>query len=138
MTYVVSVMLRSPHLLRAEVTDARSWLRHRTFAMSCDQTYPFPQVFLVDAGGSQHPDQPPGLVPCWSHPPSLERAGRRQKSQGSMGVSPCTALVVLMLFLLVFAGLGFEAYEIYEMKKELKQVRWSRLACLRSLFLIIY
>uniref|UniRef100_H2VDK4 Fas ligand (TNF superfamily, member 6) n=1 Tax=Takifugu rubripes TaxID=31033 RepID=H2VDK4_TAKRU len=92
--------------------------------MSCDQTYPFPQVFLVDAGGSQHPDQPPGLVPCWSHPPSLESAGRRQKSRGSMGVSPCTALVVLMLFLLVFAGLGFEAYEIYQMKKELRQVRW--------------
>lgn len=39
-----------------------------------------------------------------------------------MGVSPCVALVVLMLFLLVFAGLGFEAYEIYEMQKELKQV----------------
>ncbi|TNM87462.1 hypothetical protein fugu_005683 [Takifugu bimaculatus] len=91
--------------------------------MSCDQTYPFPQVFLVDAGGSQHPDQPPGLVPCWSHPPSLESAGRRQKSRGSMGVSPCTALVVLMLFLLVFAGLGFEAYEIYQMKKELRQVK---------------
>lgn len=92
--------------------------------MSCDQTYPFPQVFLVDAGGgSQHLDQPPGLVPCWSHPPIQESVGRCRKSHSSKGVSPCTALVVLMLFLLVFAGLGFEAYEIYKMQKELQQVR---------------
>lgn len=94
----------------------------RTCTMSCDQTYPFPQVFLVDAGGGlQHPDQPPSLVPCWSH---LSAQGTvRRKSHGGMGVSPCTALMVLMLFLLVFAGLGFEAYEIYKMQKELRQVR---------------
>lgn len=92
--------------------------------MSCDQTYPFPQVFLVDAGeGSPHPARPPGLVACWSHPPIQERGGRGRKSHGSTGVSPCTALVVLMLFLLVFAGLGFEAYEIYKLQKELQQVR---------------
>lgn len=99
--------------------------------MSCDQTYPFPQVFLVDAGGSQRPDGAPGFVPCWSHPPTLESAGRRRKSRGGMGVSHCTALVVLMLFLLVFAGLGFEAYEIFKMQKELRQVRRFRRACLR-------
>lgn len=94
----------------------------RTCTMSCDQTYPFPQVFLVDAGGGlQHPDQPPSLVPCWSH---LSAQGTvRRKSHGGMGVSPCTALMVLMLFLLVFAGLGFEAYEIYKMQKELSQVK---------------
>lgn len=91
--------------------------------MSCDQTYPFPQMFLVDAGGgSQRPDQPPNLVPYWSHLSAQGSVGRRRKSHGGMGVSPCVALVVLMLFLLVFAGLGFEAYEIYEMQKELKQV----------------
>lgn len=92
--------------------------------MSCDQTYPFPPVFLVDAGGgSQRPDQPPSLVPCWSHCSAQGGVGRQRKSRGGMGVSPCMALVVLMLFLLVFAGLGFEAYEIYKMQKELRQVR---------------
>lgn len=92
--------------------------------MSCDQTYPFPQVFLVDAGGGlQRSDQPPSLVPCWSHLPAQGSVGRRRKSHGGVGVSPCTALVVLMLFLLVFAGLGFEAHQIYEMQKELRQVR---------------
>lgn len=40
-----------------------------------------------------------------------------------MGVSPCMALLVLMLFLLVFAGLGFEAYQISELQKEVRQVR---------------
>lgn len=91
--------------------------------MSCEQTYPFPQVFLVDAGGgSQRPDQPPSLVPCWSHLSAQGSAGRRRRSHGGMGVSPCTALLVLMLFLLVFAGLGFEAYQISELQKELRQV----------------
>lgn len=108
----------------------------RTCTMSCDQTYPFPQVFLVDAGGGlQHPDQPPSLVPCWSH---LSAQGTvRRKSHGGMGVSPCTALMVLMLFLLVFAGLGFEAYEIYKMQKELRQVRWFWQVCLRVLYLLV-
>ncbi|XP_076578498.1 tumor necrosis factor ligand superfamily member 6 [Chaetodon auriga] len=92
--------------------------------MSCDQSYPFPQVFLVDEGGGpQHPTQPPCLVPCWSFPPAQERARSRGKSQSSMGVRPGVALVVLMLFLLVFAALGFEAYQIHNMQKELRELR---------------
>nr|XP_046248395.1 tumor necrosis factor ligand superfamily member 6 [Scatophagus argus] len=92
--------------------------------MSCDQSYPFPQVFLVDdGGGSQHPVQPPSLVPCWSFPPPQERARSHGKSQGYKGVSPGVALVVLMLFLLVFAALGFEAYQINNMQKELREMR---------------
>lgn len=97
----------------------------KTCAMSCEQTCPLPQVFLVDAGGGpQRPRQAPSLVPCWSHLPAQGSVARRWKSHGrGRGVSPCTALVVLMLFLLVFAGLGFEAYEIYQTRKELRQVR---------------
>ncbi|XP_029286387.1 tumor necrosis factor ligand superfamily member 6 isoform X2 [Cottoperca gobio] len=92
--------------------------------MSCDQSYPFPQVFLVDGGeGSQHSAQPPNLVPCWSFPPAQERARSRRKSQGCMGVSPGLALIVLMLFLLVFAALAFEAYQIYNMQEELRGMR---------------
>ncbi|XP_022615123.1 tumor necrosis factor ligand superfamily member 6-like [Seriola dumerili] len=95
--------------------------------MSCDQSYPFPQVFLVDGGGSrQNSDQPPSLVPCWSFPPAQERARGREKSRGFMGVSPSLALVVLMLFLLVFAALGFEAYQIHTMQIELKQMRQDK------------
>ncbi|CAJ1060074.1 tumor necrosis factor ligand superfamily member 6-like [Xyrichtys novacula] len=40
-----------------------------------------------------------------------------------MGVRPCTALLVLMLFLLVFAALGFETYQLNRMKEELKELR---------------
>ncbi|KAM9358028.1 tumor necrosis factor ligand superfamily member 6 [Symphorus nematophorus] len=91
--------------------------------MSYDQTYPFPQVFLVDgSGGQQHPDQPPSLVPCWSFPPAQERVRSREKSQGCMGVSNGAALVVLMLFLLVFAALGFEAYQIDALQKDLRNM----------------
>ncbi|XP_039668119.1 tumor necrosis factor ligand superfamily member 6 isoform X2 [Perca fluviatilis] len=100
-----------------------SFLR-RTCTMSHDQSYPFPQVFLVDGGGgTQHSVHPPNLVPCWSFPPAQERARSREKSRGCMGVSPGLALVVLFLFLLVFAALGFEAYQINHMQQELKELR---------------
>ncbi|XP_068449241.1 tumor necrosis factor ligand superfamily member 6 isoform X2 [Clinocottus analis] len=93
--------------------------------MSCDQqSYPFPQVFLVDdGGGPQHSGQQPSLVPCWSFPPAQERARPRSKSRGCMGVSPGVALIVLMLFLLVFVALGFEAYQIRNMQAELSEMR---------------
>ncbi|XP_059196514.1 tumor necrosis factor ligand superfamily member 6 [Centropristis striata] len=92
--------------------------------MSCDQNYPLPQVFIVDGGGGQqHADQPPSLVPCWSFPPPQERVRSRGKSPGCMGVSYCSALTVLMLFLLVFTALGFEAYQIHNMQEELKDLR---------------
>lgn len=95
--------------------------------MSCDQSYPFPQVFLVDRGGSgENSSQPPGLVPCWSFPPAQPRMRRHERSRGCMGVSPSASLVVLMLFLLVFAGLGFEAYKIYGLQKELKELKEVR------------
>lgn len=95
--------------------------------MSCDQTYPFPQVFLVDQGGGlPHANQSPSLVPCWSFPPAQERVGSRAKSWGCKGVSHGTALVVLMLFLLVFAALGFQAYQIYNMQKELNDMKEVR------------
>lgn len=91
--------------------------------MNCDQTYPLPQVFLVDqAGELQEPNQAPNLVPCWSFPPPQERQRSRRKSWSCMGVSPTLALVVLMLFLLVFGALGFEAYQIYQMQKELREL----------------
>ncbi|GAA6235601.1 tumor necrosis factor ligand superfamily member 6-like [Lates japonicus] len=93
--------------------------------MSCDQSYPLPQVFLVDGGGgsSQHSAQQPNLIPCWSFPPPQERVRSRGKSRGFMGVSPCLAMIVLMLFLLVFAALGFEAFQIYKMQMELKEMK---------------
>ncbi|XP_035509594.1 tumor necrosis factor ligand superfamily member 6 [Morone saxatilis] len=92
--------------------------------MSCDQSYPFPQVFLVDGGGGpQHSTQPPSLVPCWAFPPAQERVRSRGKSRGCMGVSTGAALVVLMLFLLVFAALGLEAYQIFKMQKELREIK---------------
>ncbi|XP_034386762.1 LOW QUALITY PROTEIN: tumor necrosis factor ligand superfamily member 6 [Cyclopterus lumpus] len=87
------------------------------------QSYPFPQVFLVDGGGPQHSAQQPSLVPCWSFPPAQERARPRGKSRGCMGVGPGAALVVLMLFLLVFVSLGFEAYQIHNMQVEMREMR---------------
>ncbi|XP_054870109.1 tumor necrosis factor ligand superfamily member 6 isoform X2 [Amphiprion ocellaris] len=91
--------------------------------MSYDQSYPFPQVFLVDdSGRPQHSAQPPGLIPCWSFPPAQQRLRSRGKSEGCMGIRPGVALIVLLLFLLVFAALGFEAYQIMNIQKELRQV----------------
>ncbi|XP_073333376.1 tumor necrosis factor ligand superfamily member 6 [Pagrus major] len=98
--------------------------------MSCDQSYPFPQVFLVDEGSGrgvrQHPSQSPNLIPCWSFPPPQERARGRGKSRGCMGVSHSAALVVLMLFLLVFVALGLGFYQIYNMQKELKGINKAK------------
>uniref|UniRef100_A0A3Q0RJK7 Fas ligand (TNF superfamily, member 6) n=1 Tax=Amphilophus citrinellus TaxID=61819 RepID=A0A3Q0RJK7_AMPCI len=86
-----------------------------------EQNYPFPQVFLVDGGGGpQHSAQPPSLVPCWSFPPSQERVRSRGKSKGCMGVSPGLALLVLFLFLLVFAALGFQAFKIVKIENQLR------------------
>ncbi|KAM9761618.1 tumor necrosis factor ligand superfamily member 6 [Menidia menidia] len=86
--------------------------------MSCEQSYPFPQVFLVDEGRGPHQsEQAPKLIPCWSFPPAQERRRRR----GCMGVSPSLAMIVLMLFLLVFAALGFEAYQIMDLQKKVKE-----------------
>ena len=46
----------------------------------------------------------------------------REKSRGCMGISPSLAMIVLMLFLLVFAALGFEAYQILDMQKKMKDM----------------
>ncbi|XP_034003164.1 tumor necrosis factor ligand superfamily member 6 [Trematomus bernacchii] len=92
--------------------------------MSVDQSYPFPQVFLVDGGGGpQHSANPPNLVPCWSYPPPQERVRSRGKSRGCMGVSPALSLIVLMLFLLVFVALGFEAYQVINMQGEMRELK---------------
>ncbi|KAG7471720.1 tumor necrosis factor ligand superfamily member 6-like [Solea senegalensis] len=95
--------------------------------MSCDQNYPFPEVFLVESGGSpQRSAQPPGLqAPSWSFPAAQERVRSRGKSRGFMGVSPSLAMMVLMLFLLVFAALGFEAFQVHNMQTELAELRGS-------------
>lgn len=105
----------------AAQTDAQTvHLQSRTCTMSYDQSYPIPQVFLVDgAGDPQHSGQPPNLIPCWSFPPARERSRSPEKSRGCMGISPGAAMVVLLLFLLVFAALGFEAIQIVNIQKEL-------------------
>ncbi|XP_029939884.1 tumor necrosis factor ligand superfamily member 6 isoform X1 [Salarias fasciatus] len=90
--------------------------------MSCDQSCSFPQVFLVD-GRPQHPPQPPGHMPFWSFPPAQERVRHRGKSRSSMGVSAGLTVVVLLLFLLVFAALGFEAYQIFNIQKEVRDMK---------------
>ncbi|XP_037326519.2 tumor necrosis factor ligand superfamily member 6 [Pungitius pungitius] len=84
------------------------------------QSYPLPQVFLVD-GGPQHAAQQPSLVPCWSFPPAQQSARGRGKRRRCVG--PGAALVALLLFLLVFASLGMEAYQIHNVQTELRQLR---------------
>lgn len=96
--------------------------------MSYDQACPLPpQVFFVNEGGGvQRPIPPSNLVPCWSYPQQRERARSPDRSRGCMGVSSGAALVVLMLFLLVFAALGFEAYQIKNLQKNLKEMQEVR------------
>ncbi|KAM6921149.1 tumor necrosis factor ligand superfamily member 6 [Xenentodon cancila] len=87
--------------------------------MSGDHNYPFPQVFVVDRGGGSHNlEQPPNLIPCWSFPPAQERV--RRKRGGCLGISYSLTLILLLLFLLVFAALGFEAYQIMHIQKQLR------------------
>lgn len=101
-----------------------------TSTMNSDQTYdyhrryPYPEVFLVDRGESQHgPPPPPKLIPCWTFPPAQERVMQQGKSRGCMGVSTKLALVVLLLFMLVFASLGIGAVWIVNLQKEMKEVK---------------
>lgn len=79
-------------------------------------------MFLVDGGGGgrQQDSAQPSLIPCWSFPPAQERMKSRGKSKGCMGISPGLALVVLFLFLLVFAALGFEAFKISRIEDQLR------------------
>lgn len=98
--------------------------------MSHEQSYPYPQVFLVDEGQGQHLSQPPQLVPCWSFPPAQQRQTRQVKSRAWGRTSTGSALVVLMLFLLVFAALGFEAYQIQTMRRTLSNMTKVRNHCL--------
>lgn len=98
-----------------------------TCTMSYDQTCPLPQVFFVNEGGGvQRPIPSSNLVPCWSFPQPRERTRSQQRNRGCMGVSSGAALVVLMLFLLVFATLGFEAYQIQNLQKKLKAMQEVR------------
>lgn len=100
---------------------------NRTCTMSYDQTCPLPQVFFVNEGGGvQRPIQSSNLVPCWSFPQSRERTRSQERNRGCMGVSSGVALMVLMLFLLVFAALGFEAYQIQNLQKNLKEMQEVR------------
>ncbi|XP_054645827.1 tumor necrosis factor ligand superfamily member 6 [Dunckerocampus dactyliophorus] len=98
--------------------------------MSCDRNCPFPQVFVVDGGPQQHPhhqhhhsDQLPNVVPCWSFPSAQERLRGRRARGGFMGVIPGLATVMLLLFVLVFAALGFGGYQIYNMQAEMRDIR---------------
>lgn len=118
---------KSTHLLFAEDIDAHICHTSQISGMACtvnfEQNYPFPQMFLVDGGGGgrqQDSAQPPSLIPCWSFPPAQERMKSRGKSKGCMGISPGLALVVLFLFLLVFAALGFEAFKISRIEDQLR------------------
>ncbi|XP_077440784.1 tumor necrosis factor ligand superfamily member 6 [Vanacampus margaritifer] len=83
--------------------------------MSCDQSYPFQQVFFVD-GVDQR--QHPALQPNWP-----QRGRRVGGSGGCTGFIPTLTTVVLVLFLLVFTALGFGGYLMYNMQTELRDVR---------------
>ncbi|XP_074525019.1 tumor necrosis factor ligand superfamily member 6 [Halichoeres trimaculatus] len=100
--------------------------------MNPNQSYPVPQVFLVDGGGGpQHPAHQPSFVPYWSYLPPHEsqRRSHQKKSWNCMGVRPCAALLVLMLFLLVFAALGFGAFQIDRMQRQLKELKQVEPEC---------
>ncbi|KAM4629267.1 tumor necrosis factor ligand superfamily member 6 [Polymixia lowei] len=92
--------------------------------MSYEQTYPYPQVFLVDSSGDpQNSGQPPGLVPCWSFPPAQQTVRRHGKNRSCMGINPGVLLVLLLLLLLVFAALGLGAYQIHKVQTELAKMK---------------
>lgn len=121
LTRVLSHKSTPPSCTAARSADCSSL--SRTCTMSCDQRYPFPQVFFVDEGrGPRHSAQTPNRIPRLSFPPAAETMKSRGKSRGCMGISPSLAMVVLMLFLLVFAALGLEAWQILQLQKQIKEM----------------
>ncbi|XP_028301291.1 tumor necrosis factor ligand superfamily member 6 [Gouania willdenowi] len=91
--------------------------------MSFPQNFPLPPVFMVDGRTApQHPAEAPALIPCWSFPPAQQRVMHRRRRK-CWGIGHGAAVVVLLLFLLVFAALGFEAYQIFNIQKTLKEIK---------------
>uniref|UniRef100_A0A8C6T6B2 Si:dkey-86e18.1 n=1 Tax=Neogobius melanostomus TaxID=47308 RepID=A0A8C6T6B2_9GOBI len=89
-----------------------------------DHAYPLPQVFVMDGGGGQtHRGALPTMIPTWSFPPAQEVVRNSGKRRGCMGVSSRLAILVLLLFALVFASLGMGAVWTVNLQKELKEVR---------------
>ncbi|XP_004068323.1 tumor necrosis factor ligand superfamily member 6 [Oryzias latipes] len=90
--------------------------------MSCEQRYPA-EVFFVDGDGSHlHSSQHPNHLTWMPLPPAREKKKGHGKSWGFMGLNPGGALIALMLFMLVFTILGFEAYQILQLREKLKDI----------------
>ncbi|MGH0178715.1 UNVERIFIED_CONTAM: hypothetical protein FKN15_077558 [Acipenser sinensis] len=86
--------------------------------MQQNLSYVYPQIFLVDRGGSGGPGAPgpeTTALPAWPVlPPQLK--------QGRGGRGGCTALLFTLL-LLTMAGLGLGAYYILRLQQELTELR---------------
>ncbi|MGH0157527.1 UNVERIFIED_CONTAM: hypothetical protein FKN15_044792 [Acipenser sinensis] len=90
--------------------------------MQQNLSYVYPQIFLVDRGGSGGPGAPgpeTTALPAWPVlPPQLK--------QGRGGRGGCTALLFTLL-LLTMAGLGLGAYYILRLQQELTELRQEAL-----------
>lgn len=86
--------------------------------MQQNLSYVYPQIFLVDRGGSGGPGAPgpeTTALPAWPVlPPQLK--------QGRGGRGGCTALLFTLL-LLTMVGLGLGAYYILRLQQELTELR---------------
>ncbi|KAK1164289.1 tumor necrosis factor ligand superfamily member 6 [Acipenser oxyrinchus oxyrinchus] len=90
--------------------------------MQQNLSYVYPQIFLVDRGGSGV--RGPGHRGSWPRhncPAGLASAALQLK-QGRGGRGGCTALL-LTLLLLTMAGLGLGAYYILRLQQELTELR---------------
>lgn len=70
--------------------------------------------------GEGPPVPPPRVQPYWSFPAAQEVMSHRRKRTVGMGISPSVAIVLLLLFLLVFAAMGIGAYQIYKLQDNLR------------------
>lgn len=103
--------------------------------MSCEQRYPA-EVFFVDGDGSHlHSSQHPNHLTWMPLPPAREKKKGHGKSWGFMGLNPGGALIALMLFMLVFTILGFEAYQILQLREKLKDIEKVRVTAEKSLIM---
>ncbi|CAL8254710.1 unnamed protein product [Merluccius merluccius] len=96
--------------------------------MSYDQRHRYPGVFHVDGGQDawRPPVPPPRMVPSWSFPAAQEMVYHRRKSKGCMGISHNVAIVLLLLFLLVFAFMGIGSYQIHKLQGDLRSMHEVR------------
>lgn len=96
-------------------------------AMQQNLNYMYPQIFWVDGCPSAPPSAPsaPSITPFPPSVPDRSRKPRINRERRSIGF-----LVISLLLLLAFTGVGLSMFQIFHLEKELAELREVRSAWL--------